>query len=439
LTMDLYTLIFNILSTILDIIKTWWWALLPVIFWYPFLFFWLWWRRELWISKQKSIFLELRMPKDVLRPIKAMEHVFCSLWGILYGPPDPLEKWLDGEVPLSYSFEIVSIGGKIHFYIRIPEAARNAVEAAVYSQYPDAEITVADDYTKNIPQDIPNKDWDLYGADYKMIEKDVYPIKTYPKFFEEKTDIAKEEKRIDPISNLLEGMAKMKPGEQIWLQFICLPVANSENNYVDRGKAVVNEIMKRNAKEKPSYKPIILEALEGLLFGVREEDKKESVSQPFEPDIMLSPGEKDTIKAIENKISKPAFSSTVRFLYLGKKNIFFKPQIQNIFSFFSQFSANNLNGFKPIAETKTKVKKIWFIPWNWLIPRRLYVRKRRIFRNYIKRVPPMFPRPEGTIILDAEEMATLFHFPGRVVAPAPFVPRVESKRGEAPPELPVEE
>jgi len=67
----------------------------------------------------------------------------------------------------------------------------------------------------------------------------------------------------------------MKPGEQIWLQFICLPVANSENNYVDRGKAVVNEIMKRNAKEKPSYKPIILEALEGLLFGVREEDKKE--------------------------------------------------------------------------------------------------------------------------------------------------------------------
>jgi len=51
----------------------------------------------------------------------------------------------------------------------------------------------------------------------------------------------------------------------------------------------------------------------------------------------------------------------------------------------------------------------------------------------------MFPRPEGTIILDAEEMATLFHFPGRVVAPAPFIPRVESKRGEAPPELPVEE
>ena len=74
-----------------------------------------------------------------------------------------------------------------------------------------------------------------------------------------------------------------------------------------------------------------------------------------------------------------------------------------------------------------------------LRPRRLFLRKRRMFRNYIKRLPPLFPLKGGKFILNTEELATMFHFPGRAVAPAPFVPRVEAKRGEAPPGLPTEE
>ena len=41
-------------------------------------------------------------------------------------------------------------------------------------------------------------------------------------------------------------------------------------------------------------------------------------------------------------------------------------------------------------------------------------------------------------LISNEELATIFHFPGRGVAAAPFVPRVESKKGEAPPGLPTE-
>ena len=83
----------------------------------------------------------------------------------------------------------------------------------------------------------------------------------------------------------------------------------------------------------------------------------------------------------------------------------------------------------------TKVKSVWL--W-FLDERRLYIRKRRIFRYYSKRWFPLFPRPGGSYVLNTEELATLYHFPGRIVAPAPAVPRIEAKKGEAPPGLPVE-
>src|SRR4030042_4162956 len=208
--------VYSILSIIWDVIKNWWWVILPFIFWRPFLFFWLWQRREIWDAQQRMIILEVKMPREILKPLKAMDQVFSVLWGTLYDPPDWWEKWIDGKTQLTYSFEIVSLSGEVHFLIRIPESIRNAVESTVYSQYPNAEISIAEDYTKYVPADIPNKNWDLWGSDYCVLRDDVYPIKTYAKFFEERPEAAKEEKRIDPYAPLLEGMAKIGPGERLW-------------------------------------------------------------------------------------------------------------------------------------------------------------------------------------------------------------------------------
>ncbi len=41
------------------------------------------------------------------------------------------------------------------------------------------------------------------------------------------------------------------------------------------------------------------------------------------------------------------------------------------------------------------------------------------------------------MFLNIEELATLFHFPSKIVAPTHLVPRVEAKKGEAPSGLPV--
>ena len=43
---------------------------------------------------------------------------------------------------------------------------RQLIESNIYSQYPEVEIVQVEDYTKNVPVDIPNRDWDLFGMSW---------------------------------------------------------------------------------------------------------------------------------------------------------------------------------------------------------------------------------------------------------------------------------
>lgn len=448
------------------IFKIWWWLPLPFILWRPFSFLWRWWRTDKFTKERKFILLEIKIPKEVLKPIRAMEVVIDGLWQILYDPADWWEKWVEGKVLLSYSFEIASIGGEPHFFIRIPESSRDSVESAVYSQYPDAEILIAEDYTKYIPQDIPNKDWDLWAADYRLLKENPYPIKTYTSFETEREPL--EEKRIDPLANLLEAMAKIKPGEQLWIQILAGPVSDLEVPWVTEGEKIRDKLAGREKESKTSF---LGEAVNILFKGVPpgyEETKQASIErkrkggigerrieigttgktsiQPIKKEkavipaeMQMTPGEREIISAIEEKIAKRGFQTSIRFIYLGKKDVFFKPKLRLPLSFFSVFFTQNINALVPWGDTLTKIHKSWFLPINLLFNRRLYLRKRSIFRRYKSRHHPLFPRTgrqPSSFILNTEEIATLFHFPGRRVAQAPFIKRIEAKKGEAPPGLP---
>jgi hypothetical protein len=428
-----WKVLFPILKIIWNILSIWGWVILAFLLWKPFKHFWLYWREEQWWNKQKHVLFEIKIPKEVLKPIRAMEVVLSGLWQILYSPPNWYEKWIDGQDDLSYSFEIVSLGGEPHFYIRAPEKLRDVIEANVYSQYPEAEISIAEDYAKYVPQDIPNKDWDLWGADYVLAKPSPYPILTYKKF--ETESEAMEEKRIDPVAGLLESMAKINPGEQLWVQIKACPLSQEFiNPFLDEAKALRDKLAKRPTPTKS--KSMAGEAFEFLAFGkVPEEEQKKEELIP--PEMKLTPGEKDIIMAVEEKMAKPLFRANMRFIYLGKKEVFFKPNARLGFNFFAYFTTVNCNSLIPFGKTMTKIKQNWY-DFFFFIPRRLFLRKRKLFRNYKERVPPFYPRPGGTFWLNIEEVASLFHFPSSIVAPTPTMSRVESKRGGPPSELPVE-
>jgi len=362
-----------------------------------------------------------------------MEDVFSSLHAVIYQPPDWWEKWIDGQVQTSLYFEIVSIGGEIHFLIRFHSPYRDAVESAIYAQFPEAEIMDAQDYTKFVPSDIPNKDWDLWGTDYKLARSDWYPIKTY-KSFETESE-ALEEKRIDPMSSLLESLAKIKPGEQIWFQFGLDPVNNNSDHpsfqkWLKDGEIFRNKLAKR--EDKLPQKPMAQEAADLLFTGKIPGQEEEKKIEAFPPEMRLTPGEKDVVTGVELKMSKPIFNTQIRFIYLGKKEVWFKPNFRLAFSFFSQYVTSNMNALLPEAKTLTRIHKHWFLPFNSVLPRRAYLRRRRLFKNYVNRWGPFSPRAGGTFMLNIEEVASLLHFPSWIVSPVPGVSRIEAKKGPPP-------
>ena len=419
--------LFLILGLVWQVIAAWWWLILPFLF-LGFLekqyFFWL---NERWFVKNvKPILLEIKMPKQVFKPIRAMDEVFAGFHAI-HDVFDFREKWIEGAFQLSISCEIVSLGGEVHFYIRTPEAFRDIIESNIYSQYPDAEISLVDDYTKHVPQDIPNKDWDLFGCNFVFSGDDVYPIKTYSKFEEETQFEVQKERRVDPLAGLLEGMTTIGPGEQFWLQFVFKPIRD-ENPWRARIRNEIDKIAKRKKPEPP--KSIIQEAAEIIISGPRESKG----AAPIFPNPPLIPEETVKLTALEEKISKFAFSCFIRFIYLGKKEVFHKPKARFVFGFFKEISTENLGGIKIWKKTMTKVKSVFF--W-FLDKRRLYLRKRKIFRFYRMRVPPLFPNPGGTFVVNTEEAATLFHIPSGLISSVSTVPQVGIKKGEAPLDLPI--
>ncbi len=425
---------------VFSFISSWWWVPLPYFLWKIFLFFWAWWRvNYVFLPKNKNIILDIRVPSLSIKPIRAMEIVLSELFQIIYKPPDKWEKWIDGQVQLSYSFDVVSIEGEIHFMIRMPESIRDAAESIIYSQYPEAEITLVDDYAKKVPSDIPNEEWDIWGSNYVLTKPSPYPIKTYDYFETEKED--EEGKIIDPISSLLEGMAKIGKGEQLWLQIMAKPIQKKDfggMSYWSEIEEIKEELSRRKKKVAPK-RFFLFEMISILLFGPSEEKIEEKELIP--PEMKLTPVERETLAAVEKKASKLSFKTAIRFIYLGRKNYFFKPHGRLLFGYFSSFNSINGNSLMPKGQPiMTKIKKNWFLPINLLRKRRLYLRKRRLFKLYVDREDPYYPRStdKDTFVLSTEELATLFHFPSKGISAAPLVFKTESRKRDAPSGLPVE-
>ncbi|MFH1671680.1 MAG: hypothetical protein ABH889_02835 [Candidatus Portnoybacteria bacterium] len=448
--------IYLILQYFVSAVANWWWLILPFIFLKPLLFLYRWWRVESWLSKQKIVLLEIRLPRDITKPIRAMEGVLSSIASATFQPPDFWEQWIDGQVQLSISLEIASINGTPHFYIRTPASYKDAIESSFYAQYPEIEINEVDDYTKYVPQNIPNKEWNMFAGDYVLIKDDHLPIKTYIEF---ETEMEKEEeKRVDPMAALLEAMAKIKEGEQLWIQIIIEPFSDADaikmlwgittkpgsfGVWRKKGEELRDKIARR-PEANAATKPMIQEAAQILITGKISEEEISQEKDIIPPEMKLTPGEREVLAAIEHKMSKVCYSTSIRFIYLGKRDVWFKPNFRLAFSFFNQYSTNNRNSLFVMGSgaTLTKIAKSVFFPplnWGFIKNRRAYLRCRRQFRNYIRRFTPYFPRsPRGTYVMNVEELASLFHLPGKGAAPAPGLIRLEAKKGGGSSNLPSE-
>jgi len=383
--------------------------------------------KQIKFSKMQSyVFLAIDVPKNNLQTPKVVENIFTAIAGA-HTPLDWHEKKFKGMFQVGFSFEIVSIDGYVQFIIRTPSQFRNLVEAAVYSQYPDAQITETVDYTIEANATFPNEDYNVWGADLILNKPDYLPLRSYTEF---QDDIDKEFK--DPIANMLEVMNKIGPGEQIWFQIIVYP---ADNDWMIKGNEAIAKMTGQKVASNSNLAdslinlPItVIDDIATVLFGnpIFNPPKKEEKAERFNM-MALTPQQKREVEAIMDKIDKICFNCKARYVYYGKKEVFKKGlAVSGMMGAIKHFSSTGLNALKP-GGNKTIAKLL-------LKDMRLAMLQNDILKNYRARNPDT---TKGRYILSTTELATLWHFPFYMVK-APLVKKTEFTRAAPPAGLPLE-
>jgi len=401
-----------------------WFIIMPITFWMIFKSLW---ARYVCIldfyGKQNEVLLEIIPPRDLEKSPKVMESFFDSLAATDAGVNKINEHCHCAGNPF-FSLEIVGSEGTVHFYIRTPAAFRNLVESSLYAQYPNVEIMEVDDYVYKVPLVIPNAQWTLKGFDLALLKPDAYPIKTYQYFEEDVTG-----KMIDPLASMVEAMSTLGPGQHIWLQYIIR--VDRPQWFNDWGKGAVDEFLGKAEKPEGFWSRLwhdIKDVIGGLTIAWNQppEFSSPEVSggddQPVE--FRLTPGEKQTLKALEENISKNMFSVNMRLIVVGKKDFFSAVNLGGAMSSIKQFSDNHTNQFVPVDRSKVYADYV-------NVESRMAYRMRKILQRYRDRDDSGYP-----FHLSSAELATVFHLLDMSVE-APGVQWSDSRRGNAPSNLPM--
>lgn len=428
--MDPKIFVLGILGKIWEAFSISWWIIIPLVLFFIWKYFWVWGLNQMWRKKIKWVVLELKIPRNILKTPKAMENVFSALHAMWYKPVEFEDIYFKGEELLWFTCELVGYAGGVSFYIRCPQGFRNLVESAVYSEYPDAEILEAEDYTELMPDVLPNAAYDIWGNDFILSKPNSYPIRTY-EFFEANVD----EQRLDPIASIAETMSRLREGEAIWLQYLIRPVTDK---WKKEGEEIRDKIMERKKEEPKGWLASIgagfFQFVKNLFWAsveypVWSETEKKEEKLKF---INLSPGERNVLEAVENKIAKLGFEAAIRFIYIDRRDSFTQANISAINGALRQFNTQDLNSFRILRDTKTFITSRKLTYKSWFRKSRVYLRKRLIYDLYrLRWFPPKYS------ILNTEELATIFHFP-LVTVEAPLLRRLETRKGEPPANLPIE-
>lgn len=387
--------------------------------------YWKFWSSNRWAATVPYVLLAIDVPKMNEQAPLAVENIFSQLAGS-HGTETKWEKYGKGQFQLSFSFEIVSIDGYVQFIIHTPEKQRDLVEAAIYAQYPDAEIHEIEDYVKGVPQRWPHPEWDFFGLENKLSKPECYPVRMWREFEDKLSGEFK-----DPMAALLEVMGSLNPGEQAWVQWVITPI---DDKWKDAGERVIDKLIKRKSplKESKIVKILnipltILGMIASAFVGAEEEGVKKK-DDPYSIMLSLSPGQKKVVEMIENKLSKIGYRTKSRVMYFGRKEVFHRARgAGGIVGALKQF--NTVDGNRWAVQ-----KHIWTKVYYVFTKYRLKTRQNKLMKAYKFRSTT---RGAGLgFVLNIEELATVWHFPVMQVK-APLVKKTEAKRAEPPFTLPV--
>lgn len=420
---------------------------------------WLHYIRQDFISGIKFVVLEIVPPRDVLRSPKAMELFLTNAlyhWSLKGGR----EEYWQGAVWFWFSLEIASIEGQVHFYIRTPSRIKGLIETQMYAQYPQAQVKEVEDYTLSVGHINAKSEWNAWGCEFGLEKPEAYPMKTYIDFGLDKDP--KEEYKVDPISPIIELFGSIGKGEQMWLQIIITPTKKmwktkgtwfGKHDWVEETKIQIFELL----APFTSYKDV--ETLAGV--GLKRSRIETRVPSHLD----------DIVKRMRAKTTKLGFETGIRVVYVAKKEVYPPGTRTNnsrdIRLIFRQYTAPDQNGLTRINSAQGDAMNSGIMGLSSkqvmiLADRMVHEYRERAFyhlplRHHLFSIhvfEKFFPKPiihtlvmffikpfflpyvhHQTYVLNTEELATLWHFPGQILK-VPTLERIESKEASPPTNLP---
>ncbi len=340
------------------------------------------------VTNTDSVLLMLEIPRTNDKRELAAEQMFASLHGILRSSKIELRN--SGGVQEHFSFEIVSTGGQIRFYIWMPRRYQSFVEGQVYAQYPSVQIyKMDDDYVD---------DCDKYPVSFTteltLTENEALPIKTFENF------------EVDPLAGITGTLAKLNPdnSEELWIQILTRPIADDwRKKTTDKWISKVKSGRKFFGGGSTGIDWTWLFEILGAFF--RPPNGGTNGSKAPE----LSERDKTRIAKAEEKATKLGYEVKIRLAYLGKDQTDAELNMQALVGTFKQYNSTNLNGFRRTGGSFKKEE--------------LDAYKMRLFQDH-------------GFILNVSELASVYHLPHTSVE-TPNIVWASSKTAEPPAKLPL--
>jgi hypothetical protein len=288
-----------------------------------------------------------------------------------------------------FAFEIVGLAGSINMYATVPVEMVEVMKQAIISAYPATRLETVHDY--NIFQE-STPFTGVSGGEFELKEKYVFPIATYQ-------DIKR-----DTMQALLSSLASLQKEDGVALQILMRP---ADESWTKTAKDVANKKRKGKYNDKSGY-GLVGDALKQVAVAMvkaPEEAKKDS------PGEDLSGLDRSLVDAIEDKTRHAGFETALRLVVASTTPQRAEALLNNIVASFSLYDAPGKNGFR-------------------------FKRENNVEELTAKLLLRAFPKEQRSMILNAVELATIFHFPDQSNIPTSQLTRQESKQVDGPRNMP---
>jgi hypothetical protein len=271
----------------------------------------------------------------------------------------------------TFSFEIVAHGGEIYFYIIVPEHFATQVERQIHAQYPSAHIEEAHDHDVFL-----EGDGEPAIAAIHLIRQHIFPIKTY-KYLES-----------DPLNVISNSLSKVHEGKAA-IQILIQPIDQSWQKGIEEALANIQTGKPFHTKDGFGHKVLAVakEVGQTALSSQGDGSKANEAMNATNSNVRLTALQEQQAKLLVEKGSKVGFKVQIRCVARGLSSIEAKSQVQTMLSSFAQFQAPESNAFKSTAIDASS-----------------------LYLDYIMRG---FSKKQPTMILNTEELTSIFHFPNR--------------------------